>query len=217
MNIKLLFRVIGNLVFIVGLGIAVFTYAPIFYLELIYASTEHVESMDESSINDLSMVNSVDDGTEYTNILPFVPSDPEFSIIIDKIAVNAPVVKDVTTVNEKAYMEALRYGVAHAEGTALPGEIGNMFFFAHSSLNFWQLGPYATVFNLLNKLEVGDFVIVYYEEKPYFYEIYENEVVGGWNTTPFDVNYYDSVVTLVTCDPPGSTKDRRVVKAKLME
>jgi sortase A len=91
-----------------------------------------------------------------------------------------------------------------------------MFLFAHSSLNFWQLGPYATVFNLLNKIEVGDNITMVYKGRPYVYRVFSTEVVAGWNTKPFDDNYTVPVITLVTCDPPGSTQNRRVVKAKLI-
>ena len=118
--------------------------------------------------------------------------------------------------NQAEYTAALHEGIAHAKGTALPGERGNTFLFAHSSLNFWQLGPYATVFNLLKELEVDDTVILLHEGKPYLYEVFDKEIVNGWNTELFDIEYDVPVVTMITCDPPGSTINRLVVKARLV-
>lgn len=207
-------KVIGNLLFILGLGIALFTYSPIIYSEVGYRFKTSKEPIlqDSSSISQKQK----EEGFDYENILPTVPVSEDFGVVIDKISVNAPVVANVEITNERLYMDSLRYGVAHASGTVLPGQKGNMFMFAHSSLNFWQLGPYATVFNLLSKLEIGDTVVIYYEGKGYVYSVFETSIVHGWNTKPFDQEYAEPVVTLVTCDPPGTTQNRRVVKARIV-
>ncbi len=198
-----------------------FTYTPIIFDESRYFIT-HIYSnkSQEYSINNVALevppAKEVKQPEEIENIIPLDPIDQNFSVIIPKIDVNAPVVENISTSKEKEYMDALRKGVAHAIGTPVPGENGNIFLFAHSSLNFWKLGPYATVFNLLNKLEKGDIVVLYYKGNVYEYSVFSHEVVPGWNTDPFDADYENSVVTLVTCDPPGTTINRRVIKAKLL-
>ncbi len=211
---RLLAKVIGNLFFIIGLGVALFTYSPIIYSEVGYRLKPHPQPV----VKDIGAIlqNQEAESFDYENILPTVPVSEDFGIVIDKISVNAPVVANVEITNEKLYMDSLRYGVAHASGTVLPGEKGNMFMFAHSSLNFWQLGPYATVFNLLSKLEIGDTMVIYHEGKGYVYSVFETSIVHGWNTKPFDQEYAEPVVTLVTCDPPGTTQNRRVVKARIV-
>lgn len=211
---KFIIRTAGNFIFLTGLQILVFSHAPILYSELKFALNpprNYPVATKEHQDGSIEVENKDD-----SNIVAFEPVNPNYSIIIGKIGVNAPVVEDVSMVNQAEYSEALRYGVAHARGTALPGEEGNSFLFAHSSLNFWQLGPYATVFNLLNKLEDGDLVTVYYDGKPYVYQVFENTVIPGWNTEPFYEEYDESVLTLITCDPPGSTVNRRVIKAKFV-
>ncbi len=201
---------------ILGLGIAVFTYAPIIYSEVKYelSPKQNIVPVENEHNNDSD--SGVSDEPDFENIALLEPVDPDFSIVISKIDVNAPVIEDVTTVNHEEYMAALKRGVAHARGTSLPGEPGNMFLFAHSSLNFWELGPYATVFNLLNKLENGDLITVFYDGQAYTYQVYDMEVVPGWNTEPFYEESEDATLTLITCDPPGSTINRRVVKARLI-
>lgn len=222
MILRFLLKVIGNLLFTLGLGIAMFTYSPIIYSEALYAykSFEFPENTSNPSapsvVEGESIPNKIDTSFEYENIQSTVPADEDFGVVIDKISVNTPVVENVDITSEKVYLDALRYGAAHAVGTSLPGQNGNMFIFAHSSLNFWQLGPYATVFNLLSKLDLGDTVVVYYKGKGYVYTVFETSIVHGWNTKPFDQEYAEPVVTLVTCDPPGTTQNRRVIKARLV-
>ena len=206
---------------ILGAGIIIFTYVPIIFDEINYdviTSQREVGVITTAPDKPLETNNTNIDDEDYSNIsiLPEEPVDLGFSVLIPKIDVNAPVISNVSVTIEKEYMNALRKGVAYAEGTALPGQIGNIFLFAHSSLNFWQLGPYATVFNMTKKLEKGDVVILFHKGDAYEYIVYEMEVVPGWDTSPFDAEYERSVVTLITCDPPGTTLNRRVVKAKLV-
>lgn len=213
--------VLSNFLMMSGLGLITFTYAPIIYDESRYfvlhlRGNPHNEYVINQMPIENPPPNKEEAEPEIENIVPLDPIDKNFSILIPKIEVNAPVVENVSTSKEKEYMDALRKGVAHAVGTSTPGENGNIFLFAHSSLNFWRLGPYATVFNLLNKLEKGDIIVLYYKDKVYEYAVFDQEVVPGWNTAPFEANYENSVVTLITCDPPGTTINRRVVKARLL-
>lgn len=146
-----------------------------------------------------------------------VPVDRNFGIVIEKIGVNAPVVADVAVSDESAYKESLKYGVAHASTSAYPSsQPGNVYLFAHSSLSFWELGKYAQVFNLLRKLEIGDKVHVFYESSDFTYRVVNKEVHKGFNTYALTRPVIESLLTLQTCDPPGTTLNRLVVTAKLI-
>lgn len=146
-----------------------------------------------------------------------VPVNNDFSIIIEEIGVNAPIVKDVSVTNESAYFEALHNGVAHASTSPYPSENpGNVYLFAHSAVNFWDLGKYAKVFNLLRKVEVGDPIHVFYEGKDYKYEVVNKEIYDGWDTYPITRTVIEPTLTLQTCDPPGTTLNRLVVTSKLV-
>lgn len=144
------------------------------------------------------------------------PVSYEFGIVIEKIGVNAPVVADVESSNYEEYMEALKHGVAHAKGTKKPGEVGNTYIHGHSTLNFWQMGKYATVFTLLNKVGEGDRIITFYKGKRYDYKVVKKEIFPGYDITPLLRHYDEPILTLQTCDPPGTTLNRLIVTAKLI-
>ena len=93
----------------------------------------------------------------------------------------------------------------------------NVYLFAHASLNFWSLGKYATVFNLLRKLEYGDKIHLFYKDDQYVYEVVNKETVKGWDTSSITRSVIEPILTLQTCDPPGTTINRFVVTAKLLE
>jgi len=153
-----------------------------------------------------------------TRPIDIEPVNRDFGIVIERIGVNAPIVADVATNNENTYKEALKNGVAHAALSDYPSEkSGNVYLFAHASLNFWDLGKYSTVFNLLRKLDFGDRVHIFYKNRIYVYEVMNREVVQGWNTSSITRATIEPLLTLQTCDPPGTTLNRLVVTAKLKE
>lgn len=153
-----------------------------------------------------------------TRPVRLTPVNTDFAIVIERIGVNAPIVADVATNNENIYEEALKNGIAHAASSDYPSDKpGNVYLFAHASLNFWDLGKYSTVFNLLRKLDFGDRVHVFYKGRTFVYEVVNKEVVAGWNTSPIRRSTIEPLLTLQTCDPPGTTLNRFVVTAKLKE
>lgn len=153
-----------------------------------------------------------------TKPVSIVPVNKEFSIVIEKIGINAPVVADVSITDSTAYNEALKHGVAHASVSQYPSEdAGNTYIFAHASVNFWELGKYATVFNLARKLDLGDRIYVFYKGREFVYEVVNKETLPGWNTYPITRPVIEPVLTLQTCDPPGTTLNRLVITSKLIE
>jgi len=146
------------------------------------------------------------------------PVNRDFSIVIERIGVNAPIVADVSITDQNAYSEALKHGVAHASTSNYPSnKPGNVYLFAHASINFWRLGKYANVFNLIRKLNYGDRIHIFYKGEAFVYEVVNKEVIKGWNTYPITRPVVEPLLTLQTCDPPGTTLNRMVVTAKLIE
>ncbi len=142
-----------------------------------------------------------------------VPQDPDFSIVIAKIAANAKVLSNIDTSDEKIYLDALNKGVAHALGTKFPGESGHIFLFAHSTDYFWNVGTYNAIFYLLNKLEKGDEIDIFFKGQRYIYKVV-NSVIAE----PSQVEYLTrksnkEFLTLQTCWPPGTTLKRLLVFA----
>jgi len=145
------------------------------------------------------------------------PVNKGFSIIIEKLGVNAPIVKNVDMVNQKEYLEALKYGVAQAKGSNYPGSSnGVTYLFAHSALDFWNFGKYAMVFTLLNKVEIGDRLVLYYEGNRFDYKVTTREVFRDFDLTPIKRNYNEPTLVLQTCDPPGTALNRLIVTATLI-
>ncbi|KKU90708.1 MAG: sortase family protein [Microgenomates group bacterium GW2011_GWA1_48_10] len=143
------------------------------------------------------------------------PMNTDFGVVIPKINANARVIANVDPGNPAEYLVALKEGVAHAAGTAYPGQVGNSVLFAHSVGNFWEVNQWNAVFYLLRELNPGDEVDVFYQGKRYFYQVYDKRIVD-----PNEVGYLSreadfAKLTLQTCWPPGTTLKRLLVFAKL--
>ncbi len=152
-----------------------------------------------------------------TRPIALVPVDTNFGLVIERLGINVPVVKDVSVTDKQAYMNALNYGVAHASLSAYPSKSpGNVYLFAHASLGFWRLGKYATVFNLLHHIRVGDTIHVFFEGHDYVYKVLNIEKFPGFDTYPLERRVMEPILTLQTCDPPGTTLSRLVVTSKLV-
>lgn len=143
-----------------------------------------------------------------------VPKDSNFSIVIPKIGANSPILPNIDAGNEPEYLDALQKGVAHAKGTAFPGEGGHIFMFAHSTDYIWNVGTYNAVFYLLYKLEPGDQINIFFKGQRYVYKVTEKKEVD-----PSEVEYLTrktdkEFLTLQTCWPPGTTFKRLLVFAE---
>ena len=153
-------------------------------------------------------------GKEDPNIKVLVPKDPTFSIIVEKIGANAPIVHNVDASNKAVYTDALKRGVAHALGTSFPGQPGVTYLFAHSTDTIFNVPRFNAVFYLLNDLVPGDSVVIFFNGKRYNYAVSEKKI-----TEPADVGYFtlkteEQILVLQTCYPPGTTWKRLLVVAK---
>jgi len=145
-----------------------------------------------------------------------IPKDTNFSIVIPKIGASAKVFPNVDSGNQNTFLPILQQGVAHAAGTVFPGMSGNIYLFAHSTDNFWNVGRYNAVFYLLKNLSPGDEIIVFFENTRYNYVVSEQKVVDG-NDVSYIANAKHSdgeTLVLQTCWPPGTTWKRLLIIAK---
>ncbi len=143
------------------------------------------------------------------------PVSTDFGLIIPKINANAVVIPNVDPTNEKEYVGALAKGVAHAKGTNFPGEIGNIYLFSHSTDAPWNVVRYNAIFYLLRELEPGDLVVIFYQGRRYNYVVFDKNIVNPHDTSYLTNKYDKSVLTMQTCDPPGTLINRLIVRAKL--
>ncbi len=195
-------KIVSSILIFVGLSILLLIFWPVIKVELKY------------NFDQISHIKYVISGEQLNTFeRPITPVNTDFSIIIPKIDAVAPIVANIDPNDPKIYLPALREGVAHAEGTALPGGSGNVYLFAHSTDAFYNVGKYNAVFYLLGKLSKGDEVFVYYQGEEIKYVVDQVKVVS-----PTDIQYLagdsdKNTLTLQTCYPPGTTIDRLVVIA----
>ncbi len=140
--------------------------------------------------------------------------DTEFGIVIPKIGANARVVEDVDWTDSHMYQQALTQGVAHAKGSSHPGEDGNIFLFAHSGADFFEALRFNAVFSLMNKLEAGDEMTLWYHGQAHVYRVSEKKIVSGDALEYLIKPKEGRILTLMTCWPPGTTLKRLIVSAE---
>ena len=103
-------------------------------------------------------------------------------------------------------------------GTAQPGEVGNAFIFGHSSNYPWIQSEYNDVFALIDTLIDGDEIIVYYNQQKYTYRITDRATVRPGDTRVLssrDPNKKE--LSIMTCWPVGTTLERYIIFAELVE
>ena len=143
------------------------------------------------------------------------PVDKQFGIVIPKLGANAHIVPSVDPYNVREYEYALTKGVAQAKGTSVPGEPGNLFLFAHSSENFYVALQYNSIFYLINKLEKGDQILIYYGGAKFSYKVTDKKFVNPKDVSYLSVKSIGGTLTLMTCWPPGTDTERLLVFAEL--
>lgn len=147
---------------------------------------------------------------------------PDNRIVIPKLGQNVPLVEmDANNLQgenwselEKQIQDGLREGVVHYPGTAIPGQVGNVFMTGHSSYYPWDKGLYKEVFALLPKLEIGDIYHVFYNQKQYTYRIREKKEVYPNNVQVLNQPVDEQISTLMTCVPIGTALRRLIIIAE---
>ncbi|OQA53187.1 MAG: Sortase family protein [candidate division WS2 bacterium ADurb.Bin280] len=153
--------------------------------------------------------------TAVVDVLPVLEA-PEINIednrlIIDKIAVNAKVIWDVS---ENNIIEKLKDGVVHYGGTSKPSDGGNIFLVGHSSNYSWIKSDYNSIFALLDKLVKGDRIELRREGRSYYYEVMETKIVSKDDVSVIN-NTDKEILSLMTCWPIGTSLKRMVVISEL--
>ncbi len=211
-------KFLSGFLLVSGLSLIVIALGPFIYQEALF----YISELKNQKFTLIPSAETVPDSPFArlisTRPIELDPVSREFGLVIERIGVNVPVVKDVPVGDAEAYMKALESGIAHASVSDYPSDNpGNVYIFAHASLNFWRLGKYATVFNLLRHLKQGDAIHIFYEEQDFVYKVVNIEKYKGWEIYPLTRPVLEPLLTLQTCDPPGTTLNRLVVTAKLQE
>ncbi len=145
------------------------------------------------------------------------PINKDFSLIVPKVGINAPVLAGIDPTNSGDYLESLKKGVAHSSLSYFPNEDGTVYLFSHSTNYDWFVKDLNAVFYLLKNLSEEDLIVVYYKGSQYTYKLTEKRVVK-----PTEISYLlpqtgKKRLILQTCWPPGSTTERLLIFADLIE
>ena len=187
-------KIIGLVLIVVGLLLVGLIYSPVIREETKYRLTTVKSSFQESK--------------------EIIAVDKEFGLVIPKIDVNVKVFANVDANNPKEYLPLLAQGVAHAKGSLLPGQEGNVFIFAHSTNTPLNASRYNAVFYLLNKMEKDDEIFVYYQQQKHSYKVLEKKIISPEKLSDYLKTLKGKTLTLQTCYPPGTTINRLLVIAK---
>lgn len=142
--------------------------------------------------------------------IPVAPSDDR--LIVPRLGINVPIV-DSLSLENKDVMRDLEEGVVHLASTAYPGQVGNVFLTGHSSYYPWATGDYKTVFALLDKLEPGDKIALYWQGEKYIYQVAGQRVVAADDVSVVAQRSDQRKLTLMTCYPVGTNSHRLIIDA----
>jgi sortase A len=111
--------------------------------------------------------------------------------------------------------EDLKKGPGHYPGTALPGEVGNMVISGHRT-------TYGAPFNRLDELKDGDAIVLETRDTWFTYRMVRQQVV---RPSAVEVTYpvpgdrdakpTQKLLTLTTCNPKYSARQRLIITAQL--
>lgn len=96
----------------------------------------------------------------------------------------------------------------HWPGTALPGRVGNAVISGHRT-------SHGGIFRNIDKLEIGSEILVHAYDGTHTYAVTDIEIVPPTALWIVDQTS-TATLTLFACHPPGSTRERIVVRADLM-
>ena len=161
------------------------------------------EDLSESTISSTKI--KADYRTQHSAFAFRLPGPGENSLQIDSASVMA-------TIHDSSSNNALNKGVWRLPYTSTPDQGGNTVLAAHRYL--WSSGP-NSFFNL-DKVVIGETIKVSWRDKAYKYKVVDIKVVDP-KSLNIEANTLAPTLTVYTCTPTFSSKQRLVVKAELVE
>ncbi len=128
-------------------------------------------------------------------------------VIIAKIGVNSPIIDSANS------DYGLSRGAWRLPECSTPDKGGNTVITGH---RFKYLPPSNLTFYLFHKLEIGDIVLIIWQKKNYYYKIKEIKIIEAHDFSILEPTE-KLTLTMFTCDPIYSQKNRLVVIGELME
>ena len=111
----------------------------------------------------------------------------------------------------------LDQGAVYYPGSVSPGQNGQSIILGHSAPPNWPHIKHDWVFSEINSLNMGDQIILYYQNKQYSYRVIKKEIIDkGQDIEVNPLSANSNILTLVSCWPPGKNYQRITVQAQLI-
>jgi sortase A len=211
MTLKLFFqnkklqKALAILLELLAVGLIIYLIALPLYPKIIYEAKMNNEQIKEEAKDIIKAEEAVRDFKSSLPTSDFAVSPNR--LIIKKIGVNAPI---VLTKNSEY---GLSLGSWHVPESSTPDHGSNTVLTGH---RFKYLPPNNLTFYNLDKLEAGDIISVIWQGKDYFYKVREQKIVSPEDL--FILNdTKEPILTIYTCDPIYSQKNRLVVISELIK
>ena len=144
-------------------------------------------------------------------------TDKNKTLEIPKLNLSVPIIFSESTDNDLLKKD-LDLGVVYYPGSVYPGQIGQIVILGHSAPSGWPKIKHDWVFTDLDKLSEGDNIYVDLNNKQYTYIVKQKSIIAkGADTSSSGLSITNSVLTLISCWPPGKNYQRIAVEAVLLE
>lgn len=133
---------------------------------------------------------------------------------------NIKVTPNVESYEEDVYNLYLKSGLAHFQGTPLPGDGGNSFIYGHSAVpSFFTRNRNLpeTIFSNLENVEIGDQVDVQKDGVTLKYIVRNKKIVEPTDFSILKSQGEKETITMMTCWPLGVPSKRLIVVAERYE
>lgn len=139
--------------------------------------------------------------TNRRTITQYTFSLPKLNLVDEKVLV----------ASEELDKSLVQYG-----DDVYPGEAGNAVILGHSTLpQLFKNGDPKSIFTYLPSVDRGDEIQTQVGGFTYTFVVYDIFIVDPKDTWVLDPKADGSIVTLITCVPPGTYQKRLIVKARL--
>jgi len=199
---KALVAILGLLI----VALAAYIFGLPFYPEIKYQLLGKQQSEEFNQIALEQKNSELSQAQNATTSAPAVGERKGNFLIIPKIGVDIPIIDSDNS------RWALNQGAWRMPETSTPDKGGNTAIAGH---RFKYLPPNNLTFYLLDKLVQGDTFEIIWSGKSYIYQVSETKIVP-----PTEVSVLNqtekSIVTLITCDPIFTQKNRLIVIGELV-
>ncbi len=211
-------RPLGNLLVLTSFVLLILFSAPLAALELRSAVFKLTKPFIPNAANEEAQKPTVQSKFNFPTPSPTIPPlDQQFHITIPSIGIDSNIIANVDINNQKEYEASLKKGIAHAKGTALPGEDGGItktiFLFAHSTNATWNIATYNALFYSLKDMNVGDQIDILFWGEKYTYTVTDKKIVEPNDVAFLDPQMEKEQLILQTCWPPGTSSKRLLIFA----